>query len=138
MVEFKINISDTKTGKSYKKVVSETEANLFKGKKLGEKISGNSFGLSGYELQITGGSDRQGFAMRIDIDGTGRKKPLIVSGVGAKKKEKGIKQRRTIRGNIIDEHIAQINLKVVKEGSKKLEEIFAKEAPAEEKKEENA
>ena len=37
--------------------------------KIMEKIDGNTLGLSGYELQITGGSDKSGFPMRRDIEG---------------------------------------------------------------------
>jgi small subunit ribosomal protein S6e len=125
MAEFKLTINDPKTGKSYKKEVSGSESDVFRGKKIGDVVSGNAFGLSGYELEITGGSDKDGFPMRGDIEGTGRKKPLVVSGVGARPKGKGIKQRKTVRGNVIDVDISQINLKVVKEGNKKLEEIFS-------------
>ncbi|MFH2094466.1 MAG: S6e family ribosomal protein, partial [Bacteroidota bacterium] len=59
-----------------------------------------------------------------DVEGAGRKKPLVVSGVGAKYKDKGIKQRKTVRGNFIDVDVSQINLKIEKEGSKKIGEIF--------------
>jgi hypothetical protein len=46
--------------------------------------------------------------------------------------------RKTVRGKIISPAISQINLKVLKEGGKKLEEIFKKEeaeSKPEEKKE---
>lgn len=124
MVEFKLTINDPKTGKSYKKIVEDSEADIFKGRKLGDKISGNSFGLSGYELEIRGGSDKDGFPLRKDITGSGRKKPLVLEGIGARSMAKGVKQRRTVRGNFIDTDVSQINLKVIKEGAKKLEDIF--------------
>lgn len=131
MVEFKLTINDPKTGKSYKKLATDSESDNFIGKKLRDTISGNFFGLSGYELEITGGSDKQGFPLRKDLEGTARKKPLVVSGTGAKRKDRGIKQRKTVRGNLLDSDVSQINLKVLKEGSKKLEEIFGKEESAE-------
>ena len=89
-------INDPKTGKSYKK---EGDAQIYMGKKVRDKIDGNAIGLKGYELEITGGSDAQGFPMRGDLDTMGRKRPLVVSGVGAKLKEKGIKQRKTVHGH---------------------------------------
>ena len=136
MVEFKLTINDVKTGKSYKKQISETESDFFIGKKLGEKISGNSFGFSGYEFEIRGGSDNAGFPLRADIEGSGRKRPLFVRGVGGRPKERGINQRKTVRGNIIDSDTSQINLKIEKEGSKKIGDIFGgKEESSEEGKE---
>ncbi|MFH1376460.1 MAG: 30S ribosomal protein S6e [Candidatus Woesearchaeota archaeon] len=137
MAEFKLNINDPKTGKSYKKQTTDAESDVFRSKKLGEKVSGNSFGLSGYELEITGGSDNDGFPLRKDIEGVARKRPLFIKGVGGKTKDKGIKQRKTIRGNLIDEDVSQINLKIVKEGSKRIGEIFGgKEESSEERKQE--
>ena len=76
MANFKIVISDPKTRKAYQKEVDETHSGLA-GKKLGDMVSGSSLGLVGYELEITGGSDKQGFPMRRDVEGTVRKKILI-------------------------------------------------------------
>ena len=54
-------------------------------------------------------------------------------------KPKGLRLRKTVRGKIISTAISQINLKVVKEGGKKLSEVFPdqgkpKEAEASEEK----
>lgn len=131
MVEFKIVISDPKTGKSYQREVKDQAARPFLGLKIGATVRGELIDLTGYEFLITGGSDYCGFPMRRDLPGTGRKKILAVSGVGLKKKGKGQKQRKTVCGNTIHEKIAQINLKIVKEGKEKLGK---EEAPKEEKK----
>lgn len=134
MPEFKITINDPKTGKSYNKVL-DTDA--FKNKKIHDKISGDALGLKGYELEITGGSDTSGFPMRSDLEGPGRRKALLTGGVGVKIPRKGARIRKSIRGNLVSLDIAQVNLKIVKEGSKKIAELFgAKEEKAEEKKEE--
>lgn len=124
MAEFKLTINDAKTGKSYKKQLSETESDAFRGKRLGEKIAGNPIGLSGYELEISGATDKNGFPLRKDIEGSIKKKPLVIKGVGAKLKGRGIKQRKSVRGNLIDAEVSQINLKVIKEGSKNIGEIL--------------
>ena len=79
--EVRLTISDPKTGKSYKKVMTE---NIFLNRKLGETIQGNTIGLEGYELKITGGSDDSGFPMRKEIDTAIRKKPILSGGVGFK------------------------------------------------------
>jgi small subunit ribosomal protein S6e len=122
MAEFKFVINDRKTGKSYQKAV-EDESMV--GKKLGETIHGAVLGLEGYELQITGGSDYAGFAMRKDVQGPGRKKSLLSYGVSMRNKRKGLKLRKTVCGNTVSSNIAQINVKVSKYGAKGLDEIFA-------------
>ena len=120
MVEFKLVIGDPKTGKSYQREVKDQDAALFLGKKIKDVIKGEAIGLQGYELEITGGSDDCGFPMRYDVTGAARKRILAIKGVGLKKKDKGIRQRKTVCGNKVHEKISQINLKVVKEGKKPL------------------
>ena len=130
MVEFKLTINDLK-GKSYQKTLSGDEANVFRGKKIGDKIPGDKIGLPGYELEVRGGSDKQGFPMRRDVAGQNRTKPFVVSGTGAKAKGNGQKQRKTVRGNTLSTDISQVNLKVTKSGKDSLDKLFGKEeAPA--------
>ena len=62
MAEFKLSIGDPKAGKTYQLVVSEDNAKFFIGKKIGDKIKGESIDKAGYELEITGGADYCGFA----------------------------------------------------------------------------
>lgn len=132
MVEFKLTIANPKNGKSYQREVKDQEAKAFIGKKIGDTIKGELINLTGYEFQITGGSDNCGFPMRKDVQGAGRKRILAVQGVGLKKKRKGQKQRKTVCGNTIHEKIAQVNLKIIVEGKKSLE---PEEVKPEEKKE---
>ena len=123
-------INDPKTGKSYKK---EGDAQIYMGRKIGEKVDGNSIGLKGYELEITGGSDAQGFPMRGDLDVVGRKRPLVVSGVGSKGTYKGVKHRKTVHCKTVDENINQLNVKIVKFGSESIEKalgLVQEETPA--------
>ncbi len=121
MAEGKFTISNPKNGKSYTKAL---ETDTFVGKKLGEKISGDEVGLPGYELQITGGSDNAGFPMREDIPGHGRSQPLLTKGVGIHISRKGMRKRKTVMGREIGPTTAQINLKVLKEGPKSIEENY--------------
>ncbi len=119
-------------GKSLQK---EIDSKMVYGKKIGEKISGNLVELENYELQITGGSDKQGFPMKKGVSGSVRKRLLLAEGVGYKPKIKGVRRRKNIRGEVVSEETEQLNLKIVKEGAKKFEEFFKKEKPVEEKKE---
>ncbi len=142
MAEFKIVIGDKK-GKCVQKEVKDADAEHFMGLKIGDKVNGELLGLTGYEFEITGGSDNAGFPMRSDMPGSARKKILAISGVGVSNKKKyrcrkkkgmrvmeGMRQRKTVAGNTIYEQTAQINLKVLKAGSKPLVEA-APEAPKE-------
>ena len=119
MPEFILTISKDK--KSYKKAI---DTDIFKGKKIGDLVLGAPIGLDGYELMITGGSDTSGFPMRSDLKIVGRKKILIVKGIGLRKNRKGVKRRKTVVGNQISLNTKQINLKVVKEGSKGIDEVL--------------
>ena len=121
MADLKLVLADPKTGKCYQREVKDAEAEVFLGKKIGDKLKGGSFGLNEYEFEITGGSDNSGFPMRKDIEGVGRKRILIVKGVGVKIKRKGQRQRKTVRGNIVGQETSQINLKILKYGKTKLD-----------------
>ena len=137
MAEFKINIGDKNSKKTYKLELKSSEAESFFNKKLGDKIRGELIGLNGYELQITGGSDNAGFPMISSISGTARKKVILSKGKGFKKTKRAYsKKRKTIRGNIITPEIAQINLKVVKKGKDSIAKLLGLEAKPEENKEE--
>ncbi|MBT4824014.1 hypothetical protein HN695_02875 [Candidatus Woesearchaeota archaeon] len=151
MVEFKIVISDPKSGKSYQQEVKDDNAKHFLNKRIGEKVKGELLDMTGYEFEIKGGSDKCGFPMRKDVKGTGRKEIFAVSGVGMEKKvtftkkgdrkirrkRHGVKQKKTVCGNTIHEEVSQINLMVIKHGSKPLggeEKPSEGEAPKEEAK----
>ncbi len=102
------------------------------GKKIGETISADFLGLDGYELQIMGGSDKDGFPMRKDIESYARKKIVLSESIGFHSDVRGMKKRKIIRGNAVSEEITQINCKVVKKGSKPLEEVLGKKEKKEE------
>jgi small subunit ribosomal protein S6e len=142
MANFKVVISDPKARKAYQKEIEQAQSGLM-GKKLGDKVSGNHLGLSGYELELTGGSDKEGFPMRRDFEGLARKRLLLSHGPGFHPKSKGVRKRKSVRGNTISPSISQINLKIVTHGTKSVEELLGvkkeaseeKSTPKEEKKE---
>jgi len=141
---FKINISE-KSGKTYH---LESESDELNGKELHDKIQGKDISneLEGYEFEITGASDNAGFTSMEGVEGVGLKKVLLEYGKamhrrprreGKKKisnpKPKGLRLRKTVRGQVISPAIVQINLKIVKEGKKKISEIFPDQNKKEEK-----
>ena len=125
MKSFKLNIADPKTSKCYKTEVKDAQAAPFIGLNIGEKIDGNKIGIDGYEFEITGGTDYCGFPMRHGILGI-RKRITIYKGTGFRGGLKGMKKRKTVCGHKISENITAINLKVLKEGTKKLSDMFGK------------
>jgi small subunit ribosomal protein S6e len=128
----KIILSDPQTGKSYS-IELETKKAKIDGTRIGKTVDGASMGLSGYKIQITGGSDKDGFPMRMDVPGRGRKKVLLTDGPCYRPKSKGIKRRTTVRGNVLTKDIIQINAKIVKKGPKPIDKLLGVEEAAEEK-----
>lgn len=132
---FKVNIAE-KSGKTFH---LESDSEEFLEKELHSKINGKDVAsdLEGYEFEITGTSDSSGFTSLDNVEGTGLKRVLLTYGKAmhrrprreGKKKvsnftPKGLRMRKTVRGKIISPAIVQINLKILKEGNKKLAEIY--------------
>jgi small subunit ribosomal protein S6e len=121
MAKFKVIISDPTDGKSKVVEVEEARATPFIGKKLGETIDGIVVDMPATKLQILGGSDKDGVPMRGDVHGGIRRQVVLSEGAGFKPKREGERRRKTVRGNIITDEIAQINLKIVVQSTKKAE-----------------
>jgi small subunit ribosomal protein S6e len=133
MVEFKVVINDIQTGKSYNIAVSGHHANSLIGKKINDEVDGIFVSLPGYKLQITGGTDKDGFPMRHDIPGSTRRRLLLSRGLGFKSKERGTRRKKSVRGNTINQEIVQVNMKVMKPGTKPIDEIIKDEGKTESK-----
>lgn len=126
MATFKIVINDPSDGKSYNFEVTGHHAQNLVGKKIGQQIDGINANLPGYKLEITGGTDQSGFPMRRDFDGGMRRRILLSEGTGFHPvNAPGKRMRKSIRGNTITAEIVQVNMKVVKAGSKPVSEHFA-------------
>ncbi len=136
MVEFKIVVNDTKTGKSHNILVSGHHANSLIGKKINDEVDGIFVSLPGYKLQITGGTDKNGFPMRKDLSGTIRRRLLLSESLGFKPKDSGVRKKKSVRGNTINQEVVQINMKVVKHSSRPIEDIIKVEEKKEEGKKE--
>jgi len=98
MADFKLIVSDPKTGKAYNVDVTGPKVNKFIGKTVGAEVEGDIAGLPGYRLQITGGSDKDGFPIRGDIPGQVRRRILVAGGVGYHPTSDGIRKRKLFRG----------------------------------------
>lgn len=131
MVEFKVVCSDPETGRSYQIDVSGHHANSLVGKQIGDEIEGMFVDLPGYKLEITGGSDEDGFPMRPEIPSIGRKQVMVSQSKGFHPTMPGQRKKRTFRGNTISPEITQINMRVVERGNKDVEDLLASDGDAE-------
>jgi small subunit ribosomal protein S6e len=118
MAKFKVIVSDPEAGKSKVAELDGARAVPLIGKKLGETIDGSVVGMSGRKLQITGGSDKDGFPMRHNIHGGVRVSVVISKSVGFHPTREGERQRKTLRGSVITEEIVQVNMKIVEKAKR--------------------
>lgn len=122
---FKLVISEGE--KSHQMEVDQTQTKSLIGLKIGDEIEASIVGLNGYKLKITGGSDKNGFPMKRDVEGPRRIRSLLSGGLGFKPKMDGQRKRKTLRGNAISDDIVQINTIVTEKGDKSIEELLGAE-----------
>ena len=137
-------------GRAYSVKISGNNHSQLLGKKIGDVVDGIFVGegdqtLSGYKLQITGGSDKTGTPLRRDLQGGSRQSILVTASTGFKGhslvfknkggekkrfryKPDGLRKRRNFRGNTINQDTRQVNLKVIEAGKKALSDILASES----------
>jgi small subunit ribosomal protein S6e len=123
-MDFRVVISDPKSGKAYQVEIKDAGANRLLGHRIGDKIDGDVFGLPGYSLLITGGSDREGFPMRADLPGSRRRMLLVAGGTGYHPSAQGKKRRKSVHGKDISADVGQINVKILEQGAKPVEELL--------------
>jgi len=128
MAEFKAVIADPKSGRTHKRDITGHYANALVGKKIGEDVDGLYVGLPGYKLQITGGSDKDGFPMRRDLPGPRRKRLILSGGTGFHPTRPGVRKKKTVRGNAVSPDILQLNMKIVQRGPKSIEDAWKEQA----------
>lgn len=124
-MSFRVVVADPETGKSYKLDARDPDARRLIGLRIADKFDGAIVGLPGYELQLTGGTDRDGFPMRADIHGSGRTSILLAGGTGFSPRRRGERRRKRVRGSRVSDTVVQLNVKIVKRGEKPIEEIVA-------------
>jgi len=117
LAQFKLVLSDPKTGKSEVHELKDTYAQPLVGVKIGETVDSSTIGLGG-NIVVTGGSDRAGFPMRGDVQGGGKNYILLTRGVGLNSDVEGGKKRKLVRGNTITEEIYQVNATRIEDARK--------------------
>ncbi|EQD66126.1 Ribosomal protein S6e [mine drainage metagenome] len=128
----KLIYSDPKTGLSASMELDEDKKSALLNRKIGDEIDASVFGLTGYKVKITGGSDSSGFPLDRSMQGQLKRKTLRER----KKKSTGerVYKRVTVRGNMISTDTNQVSVAIMEYGSKPIEEIFPKkESPPDNK-----
>ena len=94
-------------------------------KKIGNELDGGIISevFEGYTFKITGGYDKDGFAMKNGVLTQGKKRILLHKGLSMFRFRKGYtrsgsRERRLVRGCIVSPDIKVLHLKVVKRGPK--------------------
>jgi small subunit ribosomal protein S6e len=133
MAVFKFVIGEK--GSNFQLEKDQKDCSQMLGLKIGSKFSADFLGLDGFELKITGGTDKDGFPMNKSMEGVVKRRILATEGFGfsgwkkAKKrviKISGLRKKKMMRGNTIDNSTVQINCKVLKKGAKELSELVPK------------
>merc|ERR1712084_56927 len=98
----------------------------------GSEIDGAVMGddYKGYVFKITGGNDKQGFAMKQGIMVNGRVRILFKKRATLYRPRRvGMRRRRSVRGCIVGPDIAVIMLRVVKKGDKEIPKVTDVDRP---------
>jgi len=101
----------------------ERKMRIFHDHRIAEEIPGDPLGdeFKGYLFKITGGMDKQGFAMKQGVMLNHRTRLLLDGTSGSyRPKRDGCRKRKSIRGCIIGPDIAVVNLIIVKRGEQDL------------------
>ena len=118
----KIVYSDPKTGKSAQLVLEGDKAVVLLNSKINDVIEGDTIGLPGYKLKITGGSDDSGFPLMKGIGGA--IKTSVLRKVATSGRKNGMHERLTVRGSTISSDTVQVNTVIVEYGSTPVSELF--------------
>ncbi len=127
MAEFTVAVSNPEDGMTYQIDVSDQDATRFIGKEIGEEVDGSAVGLSGYTLEISGGSDDAGRPMREDVLGPDLKNVLLRGGTGYKPEADGERKRVTVRGREVSDNTRQINAKITAHGDGSVADLLTEE-----------
>jgi small subunit ribosomal protein S6e len=117
----------TQDGQTHSFNIADDQKQPLMGLKLGDEFDGSVVGLDGYTLEITGGSDQDGFPMKKQVQGTGRRKMLVTGGTGVRDLDEGERSRKSLRGNTVADDIVQLNCRVVEQGSESVEELLSED-----------
>jgi len=129
----KLNISYPVTGgQKVIDVEDENKLRAFFDKRISAEVSGDVLGdeFKGYIFRISGGNDKQGFAMKQGILTNQRVRILFHDGMSCFRiRKRGERKRKSIRGCIVSSELSVLNLVVIKKGEAEIEGITTSVKP---------
>jgi small subunit ribosomal protein S6e len=129
----KLNISNPTTGQNLPLVVDdEHKLAVFMGKRLGTEVPADSLGdgWKNYVVKITGGNDKDGFAMKQGILIAGRTRILMCEGHSTyRPRRSGERKKKSVRGAVVGADISALALSVVKQGDAPIEGLTNEKRP---------
>ena len=120
----KFNIANPSTG-SQKFIDIDDEKKLLNvyDMRISQTLAGEVLGeeYAGYEFRISGGNDKQGFAMKQGVLTTDRVRLMLKEGLSMyRPRRAGERKRKSARGCIVGPEISVLNLVVIKKGDNEI------------------
>lgn len=116
----KINIAYPEAGnQKYIDVDDEKKLRALYDKRISQEIPGEDLGeeFAGYVFKISGGNDKQGFAMKQGVLSNGRVRLLLKEGQSCYRARRvGERKRKSVRGCIVGPDLSVLNLVITKKG----------------------
>ncbi|EGC39877.1 40S ribosomal protein S6 [Dictyostelium purpureum] len=120
----KLNIAYPSTGAQKKiNIEDKNKVRCFFEKRIGQEVEATTLGdeFKGYVFKITGGNDTEGFPMMQGVAVPHRVRLLLDKNSGCYvPKRDGERKRKSVRGCIVAEDIASLQLVVVKKGDNEI------------------
>jgi len=113
-------------------VEDEKKLRVFMDKRISQEIDGGAIGdeYKGYIFRITGGNDKQGFAMMQGVLHPSRVRLLLDHRhPGYRPRRTGERKRKSVRGCIVSSDLSVLNLVVVKKGDAEIEGLTDRSLP---------
>lgn len=129
----KLNISYPTTGcQKVVEIDDENKLRSFYDKRMSHEVTADHLGddFKGYVFKISGGNDKQGFAMKQGILSAGRVRMLVRPGHSCyRPRKRGERKRKSVRGCIVGADLSVLNLVVVKKGENEIEGLTDSSKP---------
>jgi small subunit ribosomal protein S6e len=118
----KLNISYPSTGcQKLVEIDDENKLRNFYDKRISQEVEGDHLGddFKGYIFRISGGNDKEGFAMKQGVLTHTRVRLLFAKGMSCyRPRRSGERKRKSTRGCVVSGELSILNLVVVKKGDK--------------------